>query len=181
MQISSNNPVLDAWNLQAPEHAFATILPCNGSRAWAEQMVGGRPFPSAETLLEAAVSAWLNTNESDRQEAFASHPRLGEKKAAAATEQSLRWSEGEQSTLVPDLALQTDLAEANRAYEAKFGRIFLLCATGKTIESVLASLKQRLGNDAATELRVAAEEQRRITQLRLRKWLNLLAAGCDAV
>jgi 2-oxo-4-hydroxy-4-carboxy-5-ureidoimidazoline decarboxylase len=67
--------------------------------------------------------------------------------------------------------IQQQLAEANREYDEKFGRIFIVCATGKTAEQMLAILRSRLANDPATELREAAEQQRQITQIRLRKWL----------
>ena len=160
---------------------MATILSCNGSQAWAIQMAELRPIASPQALFHVADEVWRALSERDWQDAFNSHPRLGERKALTASEQSVRWSTGEQSALSADFALADELAEANAAYEARFKRIFLLCATGKRTAEVLAALNSRLGNDDATELLVAVEEQRRITQLRLRKWLDLPQPGCDAV
>ncbi len=96
-----------------------------------------------------------------------------EHKAKAATEQSLQWSADEQGAAAIDVATEDKLVAANKEYEQKFGRIFIVCATGKTAAEMLAILKTRLSNDAATELKEAAEQQRQITQLRLRKWLHI--------
>lgn len=159
-------------------HAAETILPCNGSRAWAEGIVRRRPFASAKELLAAADDVWLALREDDWQQAFNSHPRLGESHAKAATTRSLNWSAHEQSAANPDEKVREELAQANREYEAKFGRVFLLCATGRTAEEMLSILRVRLRNDAATELLEAAEQQRLITQLRLRKWLQLTQMTC---
>jgi 2-oxo-4-hydroxy-4-carboxy-5-ureidoimidazoline decarboxylase len=116
--------------------------------------------------------------ESDWQEAFDSHPRLGERRAKAATAQSLNWSAGEQSAANPDDAVREALAHGNREYEEKFGRIFLLCATGRSAPEMLMILRERMQNDAVTEVREAAEQQRLITRLRLRKWLQMPALTC---
>ncbi len=180
-ELRGTNSILRAWNQLAKPEARDTILPCSGSHAWATHMAELRPIASPQALFHVADEVWRALSETDWQEAFNSHPRLGERKAITASEQSLRWSTGEQSSLSADLALAHELAEANAAYEARFQRIFLLCATGKRTDEVLASLKSRLGNDNATELLVAVEEQRRITQLRLRKWLELPQRGCDGV
>jgi 2-oxo-4-hydroxy-4-carboxy-5-ureidoimidazoline decarboxylase len=69
-------------------------------------------------------------------------------------------------------AVKIALAEGNREYEHKFGRIFIVCATGKSAAELLEILRRRLQNDARTELHEAAEQQRQITQIRLRKWLQ---------
>ncbi len=162
---------LEHFNQLPPAEAAAAILPCNGSQAWAEGMAAQRPFDTPFDLTCTADRVWNNLAEADWQQAFDSHPRIGEHKAKAATEQSLKWSSGEQSAAQLNEDTQTALAAANREYDAKFGRIFIVCATGKTAEQMLAILRQRLSNDPATELREAAEQQRQITQLRLRKWL----------
>ena len=97
-------------------------------------------------------------------EAFRTHPRIGEKKEGA------RWSAAEQSgTNTATAQTMADLADANRQYEQRFGHIFLICATGKTADEILESLRQRMNNDAQREVQVAAEEQRKITALRLEK------------
>ena len=168
-----SNLILERWNRLPQEEAMQTILPCNGSRAWAIGVVNLYPFEEPADLFAASEKVWAGLNEADWQEAFDSHPRIGEKKAKAATEKSLKWSDGEQSAANPDAATLTELAEGNRAYEEKFGRIFIVCATGKSAVEMLTILERRLGNDAHTELHEAAEQQRQITQLRLRKWLEI--------
>ena len=165
------NPTLAHWNVLDPAAAADAILPCNGSRAWAEQIAALRPFATPFDLTCTADIIWRALPEQAWQQAFDSHPRIGEHKAKAATAESLAWSAGEQSAANPDDAVKAALAAANHAYEQKFGRIFIVCATGKSAAEMLAILNQRIANDPATELREAAEQQRQITQIRLRKWL----------
>jgi 2-oxo-4-hydroxy-4-carboxy-5-ureidoimidazoline decarboxylase len=165
------NPTLDHWNTLDAPAAADTILPHNGSRAWAEGMAALRPFESPFDLTCTADRVWASLEQHDWHQAFDSHPRIGEHKAKAATEASLAMSANEQSSAQLTDDIQQQLAEANRAYDEKFGRIFIVCATGKTAEQMLALLRNRLANDPSTELREAAEQQRQITQIRLRKWL----------
>jgi 2-oxo-4-hydroxy-4-carboxy-5-ureidoimidazoline decarboxylase len=167
------NITLEDWNTLPPEEAAAAILPCNGSHAWAEQIAALRPFATAFDLTCTADIIWRSLPESGWQQAFDSHPRIGEHHAKSATPASLKWSAGEQSAANPDDAVKAALAAANRAYEQKFGRIFIVCATGKSAAEMLAILNQRMTNDPAIELREAAEQQRQITQIRLRKWLSM--------
>jgi 2-oxo-4-hydroxy-4-carboxy-5-ureidoimidazoline decarboxylase len=117
---------------------------------------------------------WLALPEAAWQEAFDSHPRIGQKHAQiVATERSLQWSAQEQrAALSTDDAAKQALEVANRRYEQKFGRIFIVCATGKTPSEILCILETRMQNDASTELHEAAEQQRQITQLRLQRWLE---------
>jgi 2-oxo-4-hydroxy-4-carboxy-5-ureidoimidazoline decarboxylase len=172
------NPTLAAWNALDPEAAAQAILPCNGSLAWAEGMAALRPFATPFDLTCSADLVWKSLSNKARQHAFDSHPRIGEQHAKAASASSpevqaasLAMSAAEQSSAQLTDDIQQQLAAANRAYEAKFGRIFIVCATGKTAAEMLAILNQRLRNDPATELLEASEQQRQITQLRLRKWL----------
>jgi 2-oxo-4-hydroxy-4-carboxy-5-ureidoimidazoline decarboxylase len=165
-------PILSAWNGLDQDAAAEAILPCNGSRAWAEALAAQRPFDTPFDLTCTADIVWRGLAPADWQQAFDSHPRIGEQKAKAATATSLQWSSGEQSAAQLSDETQDALASANREYEAAFGRIFIVCATGKTAAEMLALLRLRLGNDPATELREAAEQQRQITQIRLRKWLT---------
>jgi 2-oxo-4-hydroxy-4-carboxy-5-ureidoimidazoline decarboxylase len=164
---------LAEWNAMNAENAAGAVLPCCGSRAWATQLAGLRPFGSFEELSAASDRVWLALPEADWQEAFDSHPRIGQGHAKAATGKSLSWSAGEQAAANPDDAAKAALAEGNAAYEAKFGRIFIVCATGKSAAEMLEILQGRLKNDAAIEVSEAAEQQRLITQLRLRKWLGV--------
>jgi 2-oxo-4-hydroxy-4-carboxy-5-ureidoimidazoline decarboxylase len=131
-------------------------------------MAAARPVEDVEALLATSSAVWWSLAVRDWQEAFDSHPRLGEGHAKAATATSLNWSKQEQAKAEPTEALKA----ANARYEAKFGRIFLLCASGRTEPEILAALEARLGNNAATEWREAGEQQRRITELRLRRWLG---------
>jgi OHCU decarboxylase len=110
--------------------------------------------------------------EPDWMEAFAAHPRIGERKASPANSASAAWSQQEQSSsaLAPQPILD-DLARGNSLYEERFGFTYIVCATGKSAEEMLAILGRRLKNDRQTELREAAEQQRQIMQIRLGKWL----------
>jgi 2-oxo-4-hydroxy-4-carboxy-5-ureidoimidazoline decarboxylase len=173
--MSTTNPTLDAWNALDAATAAATILPCNGSQAWATNLTALRPFHTVVDLTCTADIVWRSLDEPAWQQAFDSHPRIGERHAKAATAASLALSSAEQSTAQSAARLTADtqaaLAAANAAYEQKFGRIFIVCATGKTAAEMLTILRTRLANDPHTELLEASEQQRRITQLRLRKWL----------
>jgi len=168
------NKVLARWNSLDPAAAAREALPCCGSQAWAIALTSSRPIADEASLIETSSSVWLALPEEAWQEAFDSHPRIGQKHAQThSTEESLLWSAQEQRTaLSEDDAARLALEEANRRYEQKFGRIFIVCATGKTSAEILAMLEGRMQNDVATELREAAEQQRQITQLRLHRWLE---------
>lgn len=166
--------VLERWNLLSSEAAANEILPCCGSRGWASEMAKRRPLPDEQSLLTVSDEIWRGLPEADWQEAFRSHPRIGETKAPKeASQQSADWS-GQEQRKVADAgdAAQLALAERNREYEQKFGRIFIVCATGKSPEEILTLLQHRLKSNPDRELHEAAEQQRQITQLRLRKWLQ---------
>jgi 2-oxo-4-hydroxy-4-carboxy-5-ureidoimidazoline decarboxylase len=165
------NPTLDTWNALDAPTAAATILPCNGSQAWAAQLTALRPFATSFDLTCTADIVWRALPATDQQQAFDSHPRIGERHAKSASAASLALSEAEQSAAQLTTDTQSALAAANRAYEEKFNRIFIVCATGKSAEEMLLILQHRLSNNPSTELREAAEQQRQITQIRLRKWL----------
>ena len=147
---------------------------CCGASRWIEQMVARRPFASSAALFDAADAVWNALGADDWLEAFESHPRIGESKAAAAQSSTAQnWSKHEQSgTHSASDETRAALADANRAYDQKFGHIFIICATGKSAEQMLAAARARLQNDPATELRIAAEEQRKITRIRLEKLLQ---------
>ena len=162
---------LNALSVAEAEHEF---LKCCGSRSWARQMGESRPFESTSTLRERATDIWWSLESADWLEAFRSHPKIGEKKAAAkVTAQAQSWSGQEQSGMT-GAAKQTlnELAALNQEYEDTFGYIFIVCATGKSSDEMLAILKSRIGNLPNDELRVAAAEQVKITELRLRKLIG---------
>ena len=112
--------------------------------------------------------------EDDWMQAFRAHPRIGERKVENATAQSKQWSADEQSAVDQTLAeILAELASGNRKYEEQFGFTYIICATGKSAEEMLQILRRRLNSDREAELREAAEQQRQITQIRLRKWLHV--------
>jgi OHCU decarboxylase len=165
--------VLAHWNHVSGDTAAAQILPCCGSKRWAHEMAVRRPFKDEVALMAASDETWRSLNEADWIEAFNSHPRIGESKTQGGTQSSDAWSRQEQEKVTEaGSAVRIALADGNRAYEEKFGRIFIVCATGKSAQEILELLQRRLRNDAATELHEAAEQQRQITQLRLKKWLQ---------
>lgn len=165
---------LDEFNALPREEAEGELMKCCGSRRWAQDVAAARPFVDEDQLLDAADLSWWSLEETDWLEAFSHHPQIGETKSERPqTAEASRWSEEEQSgTRGADAEVARSLASANRAYLQKFGYIFIVCATGKSSSDMLALLQQRLPNDPATELRIAAEEQRRITHLRLRRLLE---------
>jgi len=161
-------------NVLTDDEATKELLQCCGSRRWASATAAGRPYESLELLLASSDDIWWQLDRNDWLEAFRSHPKIGEEKAAdKVSAQSQQWSGHEQSG-VTNASHETtsSLAELNRAYEQKFGYIFIICATGKTGEEMLNALRERLEHDAETELPIAAAEQAKITELRLKKLLT---------
>ena len=162
---------LEQLNSMPHDEAVKALLQCCGSKRWAENVATSRPYDTVETLIANANDIWWSLKHDDWLEAFRSHPKIGEKKAAApVSEKSNQWSGQEQAGVAAASRETVDaLAALNWAYEHKFGFIFIICATGKTSEEMLESLKKRLENDSETELPIAAAEQSRITELRLKK------------
>jgi 2-oxo-4-hydroxy-4-carboxy-5-ureidoimidazoline decarboxylase len=137
---------------------------CCGSRRWVEAMVRARPFASDAALFAAAERNWWALERDDWLEAFAQHPRIGERDGADA------WAAAEQAGVAEaDGQVRRALHEENHAYERRFGHVFLVCATGRDAAGLLAELERRMDNDPETELRTAATEQSKITRLRLEK------------
>jgi len=164
-----------AWlNSLTPEEAAKELRQCCGSRRWAEQMSNNRPYSTLESLITHADRLWWSLTPDDWLEAFRSHPKIGEKKAShKVSAQSSQWSGQEQAGVSSASQDTVDSLESlNRAYEQKFGFIFIICATGKTSVEMLAALQDRLQHDSDTELRLAATEQAKITELRLKKLLT---------
>ena len=174
MTASTATDVLVRWNSLNAEAAASEVLPCCGSRAWADGVTARRPFSSPEDLFAASDAVWRDLPDQDWQQAFDSHPRIGQQHARAATAESLVMSSEEQrAAILPDATAKLALAEGNRKYEDRFGRIFIVCASGKSAAEILANLERRMQNSAADELIEAAGQQRKITQLRLRRWLGV--------
>lgn len=164
--------VLAAWNTAGEAEALKAMLACCGARRWAAAMVALRPIATVAELSSAADREWSRMEEADWMQAFACHPRIGDRKPAHASAQSAAWSAQEQSstTSAEDRVL-AELAEGNAIYEHRFGFTYIVCATGKSADEMLAILKRRLNSSRAKELREAAEQQRQIMQIRLGKWL----------
>lgn len=156
---------LDSWNTLSEEEAVSWALALCGSRAWARCLAESRPLEGRSSLLDAAETCWGRLARSQWLEAFGSHPRIGDRSASgrAAREQS-----GARTASPETLE---GLERANREYEARFGWIFLVCAAGKTAEEMLSLCRERLHNEPRIELGVAAEEQKKISRLRLEDWL----------
>ena len=156
-------------NAAAPEAAREMLLRACGSTRWVERMMQRRPFGNDARLLFAARNEWFGLTEADWLEAFAHHPRIGDRAALEARfpvthDLSAREQAGVAGARAEVIAA---LADANERYFVRFGFIFIVCATGKTAEQMLELLQSRLPNERSAELRIAAEEQARITALRL--------------
>ena len=168
------NETLHHWNCLAYEEAVREIMSCCGSKNWAESLVSQRPLRDEPSVLAAADVTWQSLNAEDWLEAFRCHPRIGESRSEQNdSARSAAWSAQEQEKAASangDVKLA--LARGNQDYEKKFGHIFIVCATGKPASEILGILRRRMQNDAATELRQAAEEQRQIMHIRLKKWLK---------
>jgi 2-oxo-4-hydroxy-4-carboxy-5-ureidoimidazoline decarboxylase len=153
----------------APADALATLSACCGSSRWAGRMVVRRPFGSRAALLKAAREEWWALSPDDWLEAFSHHPRIGDRASLAARFPATHHLSAREQATVADATedVLTALADANQSYLNRFGFIFIVCATGKTANEMLELLRERLPNDRDTELRIAAEEQAKITELRL--------------
>jgi OHCU decarboxylase len=166
---------IEKLNNMTPDEKRAALLSCCGSTRWTERVAALLPMWDDVQLLVIGERVWSELERDDWLEAFRAHPKIGEKKAEVEVgEAARRWSEGEQSR-AGEASAETlaALAEANREYEEKFGFIFIVCATNRTAGQMLSMLRERISNDPETELRVAAEEQWRITELRIKKLLNV--------
>jgi 2-oxo-4-hydroxy-4-carboxy-5-ureidoimidazoline decarboxylase len=157
-------------NALSDDEARAALTRCCGSSRWVDAMLGRRPFSSTAALMGDADAAWAALGRDDFLEAFAHHPAIGSSGGAPALAETAAWSREEQAK-VADAGEETRrrLRAANEAYRARFGYIFIVCATGKSGPEMLALLEARLHNDPERELAIAAGEQSKITKLRLEK------------
>ena len=160
---------LEMFNSLPDEQAEALLLGCCTSRAWVRAVMGGRPYASADEVYTAADAALAEMTEADLDEALAGHPRIGQQSGAVHA----TWSGREQAGMeaAPD-DVRVAMVEANRAYEARFGHVYLVCATGRSGEELLDILRGRLGNDAVTERRVTREELGKINRIRLERLVS---------
>ncbi len=165
---------LGKLNAMPREAAVAEFLKCCGSKRWAELMADARPFVSFEAACSQARTFGSKLTSEDWLEAFRHHPKIGAKKSVeAAPQEAQAWSTQEQAGVShASDQLQTELAKLNEEYEQEFGYIYIVCATGKSAEEMLKNLRLRLGNTPEKEIRIATEEQLKITELRLRKLIR---------
>jgi 2-oxo-4-hydroxy-4-carboxy-5-ureidoimidazoline decarboxylase len=174
----------DDLNALDAVHAARELRRCCGSARWVQMMTAARPFADAGEMAAAGDAVWASLAPADWLEAFASHPRIGENAEAGRSggpggaggsggSGPADWSQQEQAGMAAAAdATRRRLAEANRQYEARFGYIFIVCATGRTAAEMLDLLERRLHNEPGVELGVAAEEQRKIIRLRLAKLIG---------
>jgi OHCU decarboxylase len=153
------------FNALSRAEAERELCRCCGSHRWAAAVAARRPFETFDALVLAAAQSWWMLEGGDWLEAFAQHPRIGARAAGWASDEQSRVHGATQATL-------ERLTARNHDYERKFGHVFLIFATGKSAEDILAQLERRFPNDPATELKVAAVEQSKITRLRLHKLLS---------
>jgi 2-oxo-4-hydroxy-4-carboxy-5-ureidoimidazoline decarboxylase len=154
---------LPEFNALSSEEAERGLHACFASDKWAQRVADGRPFAGLDALLDAAEGAWSELAPSDWTDALAGHPRIGER-GGSSPDVSAREQSGVQKAPAHTLVR---LAEENRRYEARFGHVFLIAASGRDGTEILAALRERMRNDPVTESKVAAAEHRKIARLRL--------------
>jgi 2-oxo-4-hydroxy-4-carboxy-5-ureidoimidazoline decarboxylase len=162
----------EALNLLSDDALRAALTRCCGAQRWVAGMLAAHPFASDEALFACAERIWSGLARADYIEAFSHHPRIGEDLAAlrARFAGSAAWASQEQAGVADaDAATLEALAENNRRYLARFGYIFIVCASGKSAAEMSQLLLARLDNEPDEELAIAAHEQARITRLRLEK------------
>lgn len=165
-QITSGRTALGRFNTLGAAQAQRELLDCCASRRWATAVAEGRPYVDAERVLRMSDAAFATLTEADIAAALATHPRIGDR--AEGQSRDAAWSRREQSAAADASdAVKQAIADGNAAYEARFGRVFLICARGLSGEQILAGLHARLGNDDETEHGVVHEELRKITRIRL--------------
>lgn len=155
---------LDVLNAAEPELAERELLSCCAARRWADELIVRRPYHDVATLVRVSDVVFASLDWADLEQAMAAHPRIGERADGAGRESA--WSGEEQSAAAGSAE---ELRAGNLDYEQRFGRVFLICATGLSAAEILAALRARLGHDEDTERGVVREELRKIAALRLRK------------
>jgi 2-oxo-4-hydroxy-4-carboxy-5-ureidoimidazoline decarboxylase len=158
--------------LPAPQRS-EELAKCCGSTAWVNKMMGLFPFEDMVEILESAEEQWFLCSEADWREAFSHHPKIGEKSSIDKNSTSAaKWEKDEQAGMESASQKVADsIREANELYEKKFGYIFIVCASGMSADEMLATVQVRLNNSPEVEIEVAADEQNKITKLRIEKLL----------
>lgn len=165
---------LKELNNLSREEAYAAFEKCCGAEKWINAMVMNRPYLQKHEILNAADKNWKSCTKEDWLQAFRHHPKIGDLSSLSKKYANTKKWAGNEQKGVEAASLETlkQLAEGNRLYEAKFGFIFIVFATGKSAQEMLTLLQQRLPNERTTELRIAAAEQHKITKIRLEKLLD---------
>ncbi len=171
---------LESLNALPDELAREQMLACCSSPRWAAEVASGRPYASVDEVIARSDRSVARLAQEDLADALAGHPRIGDRPGAAAAGgtnaregAAAGWSRREQAGVqAADQATVQALAGGNRAYEERFGHIYLVCAAGRSGAELLALLRQRLGNDTGTEWDVVRRELGKINQIRLRKLLE---------
>jgi 2-oxo-4-hydroxy-4-carboxy-5-ureidoimidazoline decarboxylase len=165
---------LHELNILPKQQLIEELMKCCGSSAWVKRMLPFIPADDMIELLEDAEEQWYKCREEDWREAFAHHPKIGD--LGSLTEKfasTAQWASGEQRGVqVASKETIEALAKGNRLYEEKFGYIFIVCATGRSAEEMLEMLRSRLKNSPEDEIKIAADEQNKITRLRIEKLLE---------
>ncbi|MEM6364787.1 MAG: 2-oxo-4-hydroxy-4-carboxy-5-ureidoimidazoline decarboxylase [Planctomycetota bacterium] len=162
---------LEAFDALSTTEAREAMQACCGSQRWCDAMINHRPFSELSIVHQRADQVFGTLRESDWLEAFAAHPKLGDLQSLKMKYAgNAQWSGGEQAGVTEaDESVLEDLAVANDDYFGKFGFIFILCASGKSADQMLAAIQTRLPNQRDTEIEIAAAEQTKITHLRIDK------------
>jgi 2-oxo-4-hydroxy-4-carboxy-5-ureidoimidazoline decarboxylase len=165
---------LHEFNILPKQQLAAELTKCCGSSTWVNKMLPFIPADDMVELLEDAEEQWWQCSEEDWKEAFTHHPKIGDVESLTKKfADTAQWASGEQRGVsVASQKTIEGLAEGNRLYEEKFGYIFIVCATGKSAEEMLAMLQSRLSNVPEEEIQIAADEQNKITKLRIEKLLE---------
>ena len=163
---------IERLNGLSTSHAASEMERFCGAAAWCYSMAERRPFQDRQAMKAAAEASFDAMTQADWLEAFSHHPKIGDIQSLRMKFAGNRdWSAGEQAGVaVTGDDVMVRLADGNAAYERTFGFIFIVCATGKSAEEMLAMLQQRLSNEREKEIEIASREQRKITQLRIDKW-----------
>ncbi len=160
---------LDAFNRLDEAQAREALVACCASHRWAKVVAAGRPFASNHALLATADAALADLGSADLDDAMSGHPRIGDK----VTGPGGAWSRAEQGGMSEaDAELEAAMAQGNRDYEAKFGHVYLISASGKSAQELLDTLQHRLANEPAAELEVIRGEFRKINRIRLAKLIE---------
>jgi 2-oxo-4-hydroxy-4-carboxy-5-ureidoimidazoline decarboxylase len=165
--------VVAAFNSLPAERLEEDLLACCAAPEWGARIVAGRPYRDRAAIVAAADAAARALSSADVEKGLSAHPRIGDRAEGDAREAA--WSRREQSAAAgADDASKAALVAANRAYEARFGHVFLIFASGKTQTDILAAAAERMANDDATERAIVADELRKIALLRLERLLDAL-------